>query len=109
MAYAHSAGIIDRGVQCDLNKWDAEQKRAIGAIVAQQVRISGVSRVYLGYIPQDVIGSTAALVCISRLYLGSISALSRLYLVSISALSRLYTAGRDLLDGGAGLSGPQHH
>ena len=37
VAYGKSAGILDRPIQCDLNKWTDAQKREIGEIVAEQV------------------------------------------------------------------------
>ena len=46
VAYGKSAGIFDVAIQCDLNKWGAEQKAEIGAIMAEQ----------------DVLCATAALV-----------------------------------------------
>lgn len=46
LAYGQSAGIFDKGIQCDLNKWSAEQKQQMGAVMAEQ----------------DVLCATAALV-----------------------------------------------
>ena len=46
VAYGKSAGIFDVAIQCDLNKWGAEQKAEIGAVMAEQ----------------DVLCATAALV-----------------------------------------------
>jgi len=44
--YGVSAGIFDCGIQCDLNKWSAEQKKKVGDVMAEQ----------------DVLCATAALV-----------------------------------------------
>ena len=46
VAYGQSAGIFDKGIQCDLNKWSAAQKQSVGDVMAEQ----------------DVLCATAALV-----------------------------------------------
>lgn len=46
VAYGESAGIFDKGIQCDLNKWSKAQKKSVGDVMAEQ----------------DVLCATAALV-----------------------------------------------